>query len=418
MLNWVQFGFPLLWAAPSCPPPSFSRDNNPDAYTNSSFVDASIADLLRAGAIAVWPHQPFCVHPLNVVSRSNGKQRLILDLRHVNQHLNIPKFRLDALHLLSDIADWDDYMFSLDLASGYHQVMMAPSAFPYLGFHWNHTFYVYKVLPFGLATAPWCFSKIMRVICTHLRFRNVRLLNYLDDFLFLVKPTLAEQLRALTLSTFEAAGLAVNKEKSHLSFSRRIVHLGFVVDFNKGTFELTPERFSTFQGLVSQALSLPAVECHLIQRITGHISSMLLVLGTEALMYTRACHLFTANKSPRYRSPLPTSVQEELRFWQHLPISSFSTPIWPPLFTPHLRLECDAGAHGWAGVLGNHRAHGFFPIHLSHDFASSTLREFLGILHSLQSFLPLLRSSSVQIITDNSNAPSVCKRGSPKFYAQ
>ena len=172
MLNWVKFGFPLLWALPSSPPPPFFKDNNPDAYAASDFVNTQIRDLLRADAIAVSPGQPICVHPLNVVSRANGKQRLILDLRHVNQFLHIPKFRLDSLQLLSDIADLDDLMFSLDLASGYHQVLMAPSAFPYLGFCWDGVFYVYKVLPFGLATAPWCFSKIMRVICTYLRWCN------------------------------------------------------------------------------------------------------------------------------------------------------------------------------------------------------------------------------------------------------
>lgn len=130
-------------------------------------------------------------------------------------------------------------------------------------------------------------------------------------------------------------------------------------------------------------------------------------------MFTRACHCFMSNKSPHYCSPLPPPVIEELQFWQTCPISFFSSPIWPPLFTPHSRLECDAGAHGWAGVLGPHSAHGYFPHHLSHNFASSTLREVLGILRCLQSFCSLLHSSSVQILTDNHNAPIICKRGSP-----
>lgn len=177
----------------------------------SDFVTSALADLLRANAIMKWASQPRCVLPLNVATRSNGKQRLILDMRHVNEYLMIPKFRIDSLKLLSDLADLDDLMFSLDLASGYHQVDMDPRYYTYLGFEWQGQFYVFKVLPFGLASAPWCFTKIMRAISMHLRFRGVRLVNYLDDFLCVVKESQAKAHRQLILTTFEAAGLAINR---------------------------------------------------------------------------------------------------------------------------------------------------------------------------------------------------------------
>jgi len=40
---------------------------------------------------------------------------------------------MDSLNLLTDLADLDDLMFSLDLASGYHQVDMDPRYYTYLG---------------------------------------------------------------------------------------------------------------------------------------------------------------------------------------------------------------------------------------------------------------------------------------------
>ena len=40
------------------------------------------------------------------------------------------------------MADLDDLMFSLDLASGYHQVNMDPKYFTYLEFQWEGEFYV------------------------------------------------------------------------------------------------------------------------------------------------------------------------------------------------------------------------------------------------------------------------------------
>ena len=46
----------------------------------------------------------------------------------------VPSFRMDSLNLvLTEMADLDDLMFSLDLASGYHQVDMDPRYYSTLG---------------------------------------------------------------------------------------------------------------------------------------------------------------------------------------------------------------------------------------------------------------------------------------------
>ena len=61
------------------------------------------------------------------------------------------------------------------------------------------------------------------------------------------------------------------------------------------------------------------------------------------------------------------------------------------------------------------QAQGFFPPelwHEWHDTSSSTLREMWGLLHSLESFLDIIRHKSVQIFTDNSNVVRVLGQGS------
>jgi len=98
---------------------------------------------------------------------------------------------MDSLNLLTDLADLDDLMFSLDLASGYHQVDMDPRYYTYLGFQWEGEFYVFRVLPFGLASAPWCFTKIMRTISLYLRFRGSGLLTtWMTSFSWSLIPSL------------------------------------------------------------------------------------------------------------------------------------------------------------------------------------------------------------------------------------
>ena len=52
-----------------------------------------------------------------------------------------------------------------------------------LKFQWRGITYQYKALPFGLATAPRVFSKIMQGAISHVREKGVRLVQYLDDIL-------------------------------------------------------------------------------------------------------------------------------------------------------------------------------------------------------------------------------------------
>jgi hypothetical protein len=54
---------------------------------HTDFVDSAIQDLLDRGLIVTCEVQPTVVNPLTVSIYSNGKKRLILDLRVANKHL-------------------------------------------------------------------------------------------------------------------------------------------------------------------------------------------------------------------------------------------------------------------------------------------------------------------------------------------
>jgi len=59
-----------------------------------------------------------------------------------------------------------DFMCSFDLKSGYHHIDIHSEHWRYLGFSWAHDarveYYIFCVLPFGLATACYVLTKIMR----------------------------------------------------------------------------------------------------------------------------------------------------------------------------------------------------------------------------------------------------------------
>ena len=67
-----------------------------------------------------------------------------------------------------------DFVFKFDLKSGYHHISIYKSHWKYLGFAWNvggePRYYVFTVLPFGLATACYTFTKVVRPLRWQRRF--------------------------------------------------------------------------------------------------------------------------------------------------------------------------------------------------------------------------------------------------------
>ncbi len=78
---------------------------------------------------------------------------------------------------------------------------MHPTGTPSLGFEWNGQFHCMTVLPFGLASAPWLFSKVMGHCLRLLRLRRLSLpiLGYLVDSVFAAKTARESLSTAQTL---------------------------------------------------------------------------------------------------------------------------------------------------------------------------------------------------------------------------
>ncbi|GJP84656.1 hypothetical protein CLOP_g14702 [Closterium sp. NIES-67] len=166
-----------------------------------------------------------------------GKCRLILDLRKVNNYLDIPKFKYEGLNRVAELIRPDDWMFSIDLMSGYHQVEIHPSCWKCLGFQFVGDYYSFISLPFGLATAPFVFTQLIKQLAKRWRASDVRVVPYVDDLLFLCNShSDARSTGAAVVQDLKAAGFVINSKLSHLHPSRQIAFLGLEIDAAQGTF--------------------------------------------------------------------------------------------------------------------------------------------------------------------------------------
>ena len=166
-------------------PEVFHLKNNRSAIENDIFVSREIEKLQRKGCISEVVHKPTCVSPLTVAFNKNGKPRLVLDCRDVNPHLLQFKFKYEDVSIAKQIFQTGDFLFSFDLKSAYHHIEIFEQHKTYLGFAWEKEgrtlYYQFTVLPFGLATAPYIFTKTMKVILTFWRSMGHKVIMFLDD---------------------------------------------------------------------------------------------------------------------------------------------------------------------------------------------------------------------------------------------
>ena len=136
--NWVlsilRDGFALPFI--SEPEPKIFQ-NNVSALRNNEFVTNKIVDLLSSGRVPeVNQNEIEVLNPLTVADNGQ-KLRLILDCRHVNSFLRVPRFKCDDIHTIRDLFEVGDYFFKFGIKSGYHQTDILEAHQKYLGFSWE-----------------------------------------------------------------------------------------------------------------------------------------------------------------------------------------------------------------------------------------------------------------------------------------
>ena len=158
------------------------------------WLRGEVAVNLARGSWVPAARQPaYCAPAFIVCHPVTGKRRLVIDLRQLNDALIIKGTKYDTLKALRYMLERDDWMISCDLESGYHHIGIHSNSVQYLGFELNGEYFYCTALPFGLATAPRIFTKVMRAVVGYVRGGGTRCLPYLDDFLFMLRTQLDSQ---------------------------------------------------------------------------------------------------------------------------------------------------------------------------------------------------------------------------------
>ena len=309
-------------------PTPFSKANNASARYNSSFVSEAVNDLLKLNLVEEVFCAPDIINPLSVSTRSSGKQRLILDLRHVNAFVYKQKLKCEDLSVATQIFDKKYYLFKFDLKSGYHHIEIFPEHRKYLAFAWDFgtgkfRYFLFCVLPFGLSSAPFIFTQILKPLQKSWRSRGIPIAIFLDDGLGGGIDKVSAKIHSLAVHyDLLKSGFVPNQEKSVWEPVQVITWLGVVLNTIDGSVQATDERIAkltsdlgSLQTLCFQQ-SLCKVHVKSVASVAGQIISLSSCVGSVTRIMTR--YLFSVvNSAFSWDSEVFLSDDSisEINFW-------------------------------------------------------------------------------------------------------
>lgn len=455
-LSVISTGYRLKWDKVTGAPPRCLLRNHPSAQASAAFVSEKIAEGVAWGTMQRCTLEELhCVLPLGVATNAAGKQRLIWDGRHVNRYLPKISFQMETLQregrALFERSAWGG---TCDLSSAYHHVEMHPDSRPFLGFEWGGEYFHFSVLPFGLSTAPWLFTKVFSHCARFLRSPGLSLgiLSYLDDVIFAAATARGALSAAqMIINVLRRFGWLIHPTKCvGTSHAVQVFQaLGTIVNLATQTFSVPPDTVRRIMDAAETfATGPPMVPVRSVAKLKGLLTATWVSTGLAARIRTRALDCVidsrpkpaTNSKSAIRRSwaasvSVSAAAREEALWWVgYLPCCS-GQPIRPRPFdsTVDGDIYSDASDTGSGAVIRSlpssatssrfvrtlleraprggtaaevfaYAARGIefmapFPDDVAQ--ASSTQRELYGVTTFVLAVAPLLRGGRFRLFMDN-----------------
>ena len=183
-------------------------------------IQKEVDELLAKGAIGPSFDGAGFYSSMFVVPKLTGGLHPILSLKLFNHYMHIPSFKMPTLKNIWQLIQQGDFAFSIDLQDAYLHVPIVKHHHYFLCFVWHNVPYQWKVLPFGLATAPRVFMSLTKPILFLCHCKGLCIAIYLDDILVLVCSKRAgKRARLFLCSLLVRLGLHINFSKSDLCLS-------------------------------------------------------------------------------------------------------------------------------------------------------------------------------------------------------
>ena len=226
------------------------------------FLQQAIDDMLHKGAIAVvcHPSSPGFYSRIFLVPKKNGKMRPVFDLSALNVYLHVLRFKMLTTRQVTLILSKGDWVASLDLADAYVHIPICPISRKYLRFAYQDVVYEFHSLPFGIATAPYVFTRVSCQLSKFLQPFGIPLHMYINDWLTQALSAFLTALRIrLIMLLARAFGWIINLLISELVPTQAMIFVGVRFQLALGLMFPPQERFLKICQKVHHVLTTPSI---------------------------------------------------------------------------------------------------------------------------------------------------------------
>ena len=409
ILSWIE-GYHITFVRKvrqRYPPPERSWSK-----TEEQDMQCEISHLLQIKAIQRCnPCKGQFISRIFLVQKPNKKRRLILNLKELNKFIVINHFKMEDKSMASKLITPNCYLATVDLKEAYFLIRIHKKYRKFLRFIFQGHYYEFTCMPFGLCSAPFVFTKLLKPVVHYLRKNNFLSVVYLDDFLLIGENynSCLANLKA-TVSLLQDLGFVINVKKSQLNPKKQCKFLGFLFNSENMTLELIKEKRINLHTLAKKVSCMEKCTIRFFACFVGK-----LVAACPGLKYAwvyvknfeRAIYLALKRANQNYNKlmVIPKYLKNDFHWWiSNIPIGCNSIKI----NKYSLEIFSDASLSGFGICCGGQTTHGHWNKH-EKSFHINRL-ELLAAFFGLKCFAKDMQHCNILLRIDNTTAISYINR--------
>jgi len=240
-----------------------------------SLLVKEVTDLLTKDAIEEVREARGYYSLIFLVPKKSGDWRPVFDLSNLNKFLTIPRFKMESAVTIQKAMEIGKWAVSIDIKDAYLHIPINKASRKFLKFAFMGKVYQFKVLPFGVANAPYVFTRVVRAMAAIVHARGIKFHHYIDDWLIIADtPQQAISHATFVLNLTIKLGWIPNWDKSQLTPSQTFEYVGVRYDLGRGLALPPVPRMQKTILLLNQLISHPVTTARLMLSLIGLLVSV------------------------------------------------------------------------------------------------------------------------------------------------
>ena len=365
-------------------------------------AERQVKELLDKGLIE--PAGGAWSSPVVLVRKKDQTWRFCVDYRRLNAVTQQDAYPLPRIDESLEALAGSKYFTTLDLLSGYWQVPLDSDAQEKSAFITRSGLWKWKVLPFGLTSAPATFQRLMEQVLRGLHWKTALL--YLDDVI-VISPDFKSHLVRLeeVLQRLQKAGLKLKPKKCEL-LQEEVKYLGHLV--SAAGIATDPEKIEAIKGWPSPS------NLKELQAFLGTAGYYRQYLPDFATVARPLHHLTSKGVEWSWTQEAQEAFDELRRRLVRAPVLGYPDPRLEYI------LDTDASDVGIGAVLsqvqdGRERVIAFYSKTLNPAERNYcvTRKELVAVVKAVKHFRPYLYGQRFRLRTDHASLQWLCRRTEP-----